>query len=221
MNYIDIHTHKPNSDKDVIAILNIRLGHSKRLVLPQSPFSCGVHPWDIKKTIDINFLDEVRWNKYLFAIGECGFDKNIYASYPVQKSVFIKQVEISESLQKPLIIHCVGYFNELMSLIKTVNPSERWIIHGFTGHPQLAKQLVDSGLMLSFGKAIFDEAGKTTDSFSQIPEESFFLETDESDINIRDIYSRASEIKGISNDNIIKLIYNNFIKTFKQKDEVA
>ena len=234
MYYIDIHTHKPIYNSETISILNIRLGNNNPkpetrnpkpdtqnpkpdTQNPKLPFSSGLHPWDLKDLSDINLLEEIIQGNSLAAIGECGFDKNIKIPFSIQKEIFIKQVEISESFHKPLIIHCVGYFNELIILKNDINPAQQWIIHGFTGHIQLAKQLIDKGFMLSFGKAIFDDKSKAVDSFKIIPENSFFLETDECEKSIQEIYLRASQLKSIAVENLKSLIYNNFIKAFNQK----
>ena len=223
MYYIDIHTHKPNFDKDVYSVVNLRLGSNNKkdaFLLSSSltpVFSLGLHPYDINEQSDINLLNEIKNEEHFVAIGECGFDKNIEIPYFIQEEIFVKQVEISELLHKPVIIHCVGYYNELMGIKAELNPSEKWIIHGFTGHQQLAKQLINNGFKLSFGKALFDDKSKAFDSFKMIPKNSFFLETDESEKTIEEIYFQASKIKNISIEHLKTLIYNNFIDTFKQK----
>jgi len=227
MYYIDIHTHKPIFNSEIISILNIKLGNNNskpqtrnskpETPNPKLPFSSGLHPWDLNDLSDINLLDEIIQENNLVAIGECGFDKNIKIPFSIQKEIFIKQVEISESFHKPLIIHCVGYYNELILLKNDIKPAQQWIIHGFTGHTQLAKQLIDKGFMLSFGKAIFDDKSKAVDSFKIIPENSFFLETDECEKSIQEIYLCASQLKNIAVETLKSLIYNNFIKAFNQK----
>lgn len=59
--------------------------------------------------------------------------------------------ELSETLGKPMILHIVRAFSEIIALKKLWHPSRPWIIHGFRGKSQLARQLLDHGFYLSFG----------------------------------------------------------------------
>lgn len=54
----------------------------------------------------------------VWAIGECGLDKYSQVDFDIQKQYFIKQIELSELTHKPLIIHCVKAYNELLNLKK-------------------------------------------------------------------------------------------------------
>ncbi|MCL2074503.1 MAG: TatD family hydrolase [Marinilabiliaceae bacterium] len=215
--FIDIHTHKNNKNTRNFSIFNHRLKRFKQILFPKTPFSCGIHPWDIKDASDIELLSTIQKDKELFAIGECGFDKNINIPFSVQTEIFIKHVELSEKNKIPLIIHSVGYFNEIIALFKDIQPSEKWIIHGFSGHPQLAKQLVETGLMLSFGKSIFFKDSKAIDALFEVPLNSFFLETDENAKSIEDLYLRAADLKKMTVDELKLLIFENFEKVFNRR----
>ena len=59
---------------------------------------------------------------------------------------------LSETLRKPLILHIVKAFPEIIALKKQWRPTQPWIIHGFRGKPQLARELLAHGFHLSFGK---------------------------------------------------------------------
>jgi TatD DNase family protein len=217
MYYIDIHTHKLNNDNGIISILDIRFCHDNFICPINYPYSIGLHPWDIRKMYEIKLLDKIRQDNNLFAFGESGLDKTIKTPFLIQKAFFIKHIELSEKFQKPLIIHCVKSFNEITKLKKEFNPTQKWIIHGFAGSPQMGKQLIDAGFILSFGKFLFFEDRKSDNFFSMVPDESFFLETDESDKNIEDIYLQASEIKKIPVEELKDIIYNNFMNVFNPK----
>lgn len=60
--------------------------------------------------------------------------------------------ELSETLGKPLILHIVKSFPEIIALKKQWKPAQPWIIHGFRGKPQLARELLAHGFHLSYGK---------------------------------------------------------------------
>jgi len=220
MKYIDVHTHKANHQPDVIAILNFRAGVpvSEELVSERASF--GIHPWDSEVILFSEVKDEINRFKHLFAIGECGLDKNISVPFKIQKQGFVNQIELCEAIQKPLIIHCVGMFNEIMDLKRSIKPSQTWIIHGFAGHPQLASQLIKENFILSFGKSIFKMGSKVVDSFKMLPAGSFFLETDESQKTIQEVYAQASILRNEEINSLKSLLYNQFRTLFKQKDGV-
>ena len=69
----------------------------------------------------------------------------------LQKEVFLAQANLAEETHKPLIIHCVKAWADLIACKKAVKPEMPWIIHGFRGNGELASQLVRLGFYLSFG----------------------------------------------------------------------
>ncbi len=188
----DIHTHKKGIDNHIY-ILNLKPedANFKALSREAGLFSTGIHPWDINKFLDsgLKEIENCISDKRFVAVGECGFDKNINVLFENQKDVFLKQVTLSEKYKKPVIIHCVGYFNELIEIKKKIRPSQLWIIHGFRGKPELASQLLREGFKLSFGVKFNTKSVEITDL------ESLYIETDESKSSIFDIYSKIANIK--------------------------
>lgn len=130
-------------------------------------------------------------------IGECGLDKCCNTPWAVQMEVFVSQIEIAEELGKPLVIHCVRAFNELMELRKT-HKQTPWVVHGFTGSTELYNQLLKAEIEVSFGEAILDKRRtKVRETLSKADPDRIFLETDDSGADIKEIYHTAAEILGI------------------------
>jgi TatD DNase family protein len=190
--FVDIHTHNINSTNQY-AIINLKLNDAQdRLDLSKHEyFSIGIHPWDVHRVESemIQLLEKLAFNRKIIAIGECGLDKYSVATFEAQMEVFEKQIIISENTQKPIIVHCVGYFNELINLKKTLKPSQAWIIHGFRGKPELAKQLIMNGFYFSYGEKFNIQSVKIT------PLEKICVETDESSMTIEEIYKNIAAIK--------------------------
>ena len=192
--YIDIHTHRA-ATANSLAIHNIGFDDGA-LVLESAMntyFSIGIHPWDVH-TYSPNDIDELRsycLHESVVAVGECGLDKHSTATIATQTAFFVDQITISEQLEKPLIIHCVGCFNEVLRIKKEIKPVQPWIIHGFRGKPQMAKQLLRAGFYLSYGEHFNAESVKIT------PLGKLMIETDESTKDIADIYQAISDIKSI------------------------
>lgn len=198
---VDIHTHSVFDEANCVSVQNVMWHEAENFAIltkAQSLFSIGIHPCflDAVSNSSLEILFETAQFSNVVFIGECGLDKNSTANFAVQLYFFQKQIEISEKLQKPLIIHCVGYFNELILLKKQLKPKQKWIVHGFRGKEQLALELLKFGFDLSFGKH-FNEK-----SVLAAPLNRLFVETDESDLSISHIYQSIANVKQCSIDDL-------------------
>lgn len=193
MIFVDIHTHN-YTESDAIAIRNLTFSEAENLFssAEEGLFSVGIHPWFAHEYSQEQIVRMENWitNQHFFAVGECGLDKNSNASLALQLKVFEMQIILSEKYGKPLIIHCVGCFNELLDVKKRLNPLQLWIIHGFRGKLQLAQQLLHAGCALSYGAHFNPESVRVT------PLGKLFVETDESNLTIENIYQQIAVAKG-------------------------
>jgi TatD DNase family protein len=216
--YIDIHTHDSFVNSAVFAVENL-MAHENRIPgdIPEQPCTYGIHPWNLTgETIDllISNVNSVASSPNLVAIGEAGFDKLRGPDFETQARAFKSQVIISEEIRKPLFIHCVRAWDELLPAHKRLRPKMPWMIHGFRGNEVLAKQLLSKGMYLSFW---FDfvmrpESAKLLRS---LPKDRIFLETDGADTDIRLIYDKVAGDLDISVDELKKIFLRNFNEFFK------
>jgi TatD DNase family protein len=214
MKYYNIHTHIQNEEQNVISIVNFNIrefGSFCGLNLAREFYSIGIHPWKIKEKSLSKSIDYVEKNAIynsVKAIGECGFDKICQTPWFLQEKAFSAQVLISENLKKPLIIHCVKAFDELIAVKKIMKPQQAWIIHGFRGKPQQADQLINQGFFFSIGFEFNEE------SLRIIPSDRLFFETDDRNINICDVYRKAAQACGIEMQDLSSRIKMNVKKQF-------
>lgn len=208
--FVDIHTHRAGSPYP--SLYSVRLGKDKGL--PARPFSAGVHPWDVDTT-PANALNAIEPdglnNRFLCAIGETGLDFAATSDREKQYEWFRRQLSLTSELELPLIIHCVKAYNETLSELE--NFDGHVIFHGFTGSPELARQILEKGHYLSFGATMF-RSPKTAEALRITPASKLFLETDESELNIDEIYVKASGIRGRTVNELKNDIYNNFNDLF-------
>ncbi len=165
----DIHTH--NLDAGCDSIINLPL-HSP---VPESGYySVGIHPWDAASATeaDIEEIERMAAHPRVMAIGETGLDKLRGGHIERQREVLERHIAISESVGKPLILHVVKAFPELIQLRRQLKPRQRWIIHGFRGRPELAGELLRHGFDISIGSR-FNPAAAAI-----IPPDRLFHETD-------------------------------------------
>ena len=191
--YIDAHTHCSDWENP-FAVRNLSFDEIESFLKSAKREFCsfGIHPWDVH-TLRPDVLEEVEaWasDPRIKAIGECGLDKNSKASIKEQAYFFERQVTISEKLLKPMIIHCVAAFNEIIALRKKLHPAQIWLIHGYRGKPQMAKQLLNAGFALSFGEHFNPLSVELT------PIDKLCIETDEGETPIEHLYKDIAIIKG-------------------------
>ena len=134
--------------------------------------------------------------------------------FETQKTLFLKHIELSEQYNKPLIIHCVRAYPDIISIRKETKARQPWIIHGFRANVQTAEQLLRHEIYISLGDVLFKDEEKSKRLLVTIPSERLFLETDVSERNIEEIYEKAASIIGKDIEVLSRDIFNNFEKIF-------
>jgi len=142
-------------------------------------------------------------------------DKIIKIDFELQKMFFKQQVILSEKYKKPLIIHCVKAFQEIIELRKSLKPNQIWILHGFNKNGQVAHSLLKNGFILSIGSAIINNK-KLQKVVLNISLDDILLETDDSEIPIQEIYQKIANIKNIEVEELQTKIAQNFKRIFKR-----
>lgn len=215
--YIDIHVHDGRVRQGVF-ILETLMAHEDRLPeeIPGVAYTYGIHPWFLAQenySQQMDRVERITLMPEVVAIGEAGFDKLHGPSMKLQAEVFSEQVRISERIKKPLIIHCVKAWDELLSAAKTLKPSEPWMIHGFRGKTKLAEQLLSKGFRISiwFEYALRPESSEL---IKYLPDDSFFLETDGAGVSIESIYEKVADDKGIDTVQLKAIMYSNYLSFF-------
>ncbi|MBP3712371.1 MAG: TatD family hydrolase [Bacteroidaceae bacterium] len=218
MYYIDFHTHQVPVGQDVVAVVDGR-------------DTWGIHPWraslspvpspkgkgELKSFPSGEDLGEALGEDLgeasrCLAIGECGLDALRGPSLSVQEEVFVWQVRLSESLGKPLIIHCVRAIDRLLHLRKSLRPKQSWMLHGFRGKPQQLRSLVDADLFVSFGPRHNEE------SLLLCPAERLMLETDaDAETSIKELYNNVARKRGLEAADLCSLMAENYRAFFRKE----
>jgi TatD DNase family protein len=218
--YIDIHTHDSLEAAGIFAVENL-MAHQGLLPadLPDRVVTFGIHPWNLTEDNADEQVDLVRKASVcqnLLAIGEAGFDRLRGPAAELQARIFRVQAEISESIRKPLYIHCVRAWDELLPVHKRLKPEMPWLIHGFRGNPELAAQLVSKGMYLSFWFA-FVMRPESASLLRSVPTDRIFLETDGSETAISEIYIKVAADLNMTAAALRSQIHSNFETFFNSK----
>lgn len=218
---LNIHTHHSEKQANEQIILNLIIPETEEAlaVFPEEIsnewLSAGIHPWYISETnqkLQLEKLRQLANNQQIKFIGECGLDRLKGSPLPLQEEIFIKQIRIAEEVKKPILIHCVKCFNELISIKKIVRPKVPMIVHGFNNNVEIAKSLLERGFYLSLGAALMNDESNAVKVLLQMPLEKLFLETDDKEISIQKIYEKASFILNIPQNTLEDVIFANYLE---------
>jgi len=215
--YIDIHNHGARPAPGIFNVETL-MAHEERM--PQDndgmTYSYGIHPWHLSEKNHDQLIRKVMENagdSNVALIGEAGFDRIKGPSADLQRRTFEEQARIAEEHGKPMVIHCVRAWDDLLMMYKKLKPEMPWLIHGFRGKPELASQLTLKGMYISFWFE-FVMRPESVPLLKSVPAARIFLETDGADIDIRDIYNKVSADLDINLQDLKARIYSNFCGFF-------
>lgn len=204
---LDIHTHVVPAPS--CAVRSLMAG--EEVPSGEGLFSVGIHPWQTAEC-SAALPDEVRRALMLplvVALGEVGLDRLRGAALDVQAALFHSQALMAEEAGKPVVIHCVRAWAELLALHRELRPSVPWVVHGFRGGAALARQLCGSGMMLSFGARFNAEA------LASVPDEFLLAETDEWTGGIESVIGCMAETRGKDYDAMCDIVAGNAARILK------
>ena len=188
---VDIHTHNPQEE-----------------VL--SPTMVGIHPWDAEQDLpmpDFSACD---------IVGETGLDYSTKVRKEAQQELFLKHLDIAKSLDKPVVLHVVKSFEDVMLALRKQSIQDV-VFHGFIGSKEQAIRATNLGYYLSFGDRSL-RSPRTRDVAASMPIENLFCETDDrDDISIEEIYVEVAKLRGISPEELATQIEKNYKRLFKKR----
>lgn len=189
--YVDIHTHHPTF----------------RHIEPQA---VGVHPW---RAAEQQF-NELKIEGAI-AIGEIGLDYACKVDRVVQERVLREQLTVAVRRDLPVVLHCVRAFEPMMKILSEYD-LRAVIFHGFIGSVQQAERAVSRGYYLSFGVGAF-RSPKTLEALRLMPLDRLFVETDESEVGIENVYERVAQTRGVELEELKYKLEENYKKIFDIK----
>lgn len=211
--HYNIHTHFHPQKPGRVSIENLYKNFDQDLA--GKTVSMGLHPWYLDTgNLERQLLDlkNNTSRPEVLAIGECGLDKLSNTDWELQLTAFQRQISFAQEIQKPIIIHCVKAFNEVLAQLKGITSPV--IFHGINNKLVHIQPIINAGYYLSFGKSVLSNNEIILDTFRATPLEQIFLETDDTDLDILEIYKTAARIKNIDEKDIVLQLEKNFEKVF-------
>lgn len=195
----------------------------------------GVHPSEVADMTDedIEELEMMVKNNFkVRAVGEIGLDYHFYDDPPadIQKKWFVRQLELADRLNMPVIIHSRDAASDTMDILKRMNAGKNGgVIHCYSYSLPQAREYVKMGFYIGVGGVVtFSNSRKLQEVVCDIPLENLVLETDSpylapapfrgkrnSALNIPYIAQKIADIKGVPVDTVYDVTYRNALKLYK------
>ena len=185
----------------------------------------GYYPENIAHDKESEIEEEIAWIKKNkpFAISEIGLD-GTYDSFEKQEKYFRRLVKLAIELDIPAIVHTRKAEAKILTILDEYN-YKKIILHCFSGSKKLITKAKDSYYFSI--PANINRSSHFQMLTSIVPIERLFTETDSPFLspmrnetntpnNIRLTIKKIAEIKEMSEKEIEKKIYNNFIKLFSE-----
>ncbi len=187
----------------------------------------GIYPTEAEEmsekeiTETLSFIEK---NKPV-AIGEVGLDLYRGTNLEKQKKVLKKLIKISEKLDIPIIVHSRKAEKETVEFLKE-NKAKKVILHCFCGNKELTEEAESLGYSFSIPVSIiknktFRKLAKRIQLKSILTEtDAPFLSPYEGKRNepsyIKESIKKIAEIKGITSEELEKIIFMNYQNLFKR-----
>ena len=191
MRLTDAHTHARPDSPDTLALVDLRPGETPPERSENLFFSCGIHPAEIGKYSPEELRDTLE-RIPCAAVGECGLDALADATPEMQEKIFRTQIELAEELHRPMVIHCVRKYYEIIRIRQQTRARMPWLIHGFRGKPEIGKALLKAGCLLSLSPVWLMHLSAFPD---WLPDPAFLLETDESPLPLAEIFRHTATLR--------------------------
>lgn len=215
--YIDFHTHQL-SQHDLIQILNCDFYNDP--IAHQGHYTLGIHPWQIHlfNQNDLPEIERQLSQGNCLGLGEVGLDR-CRGDFYAQTLALEHLLPMAQTIQKPLILHCVKAYSDFLQLFKRYQLSIPIIFHDYNGPIETTRQLLKYNCYFSFGARIFNKSSKAYQSMNELPIERFFFESDDQSFSVAKSYDYYSHLNtlGLSLNDVKKSIYSNFMTLFDLK----
>ena len=201
--------------------------------------TAGISPNDVPQTDEElwKMLTQIEYlaknNSKVVAIGEIGLDYYWHTeNKEIQKKAFIKQIEIANKLELPIVIHTREAIMDTLEILKKNIVKEKGVFHCCPLNRELVKEALKLGFYISFaGPITFKNSKNASEIISIVPDEKMLIETDSPYLspepnrgkrndcrNVKYMAKKIAEVKGKNIEKIAKITTENAKKIFKIND---
>ena len=198
--------------------------------------TCGISPNDIPqsenemwKSIDeiYKLVKENLETKKIIAIGEIGLDyywEKDEKRREIQKQAFIKQIQIANELNLPIVIHTREAVMDTLEILKNNPVKRKGIFHCCPLNRELVKEALKLDFYISFaGPVTFKNSKNADEIINMVPNNKMLIETDSPYLapepvrgtrndprNVKYVAMKIASVKKLSLEEVANMTYLNF-----------
>lgn len=196
----------------------------------------GVHPSETAELEEENFkwLEEWCRHEKCVAVGEIGLD--YYWDEPerdIQKKWFVRQLDLARRIQLPVIIHSRDAAKDTADIMTAEKAGDiGGVIHCYSYSREMARAFLNMGFYFGIGGVLtFKNARVLKEAVEYIPMDRIVLETDcpylapvpnrgkrNSSLNLPYVVTAMAEIKGISEEEVRRITWENGLKLYRMEE---
>ena len=199
---------------------------------------CGISPNDIpqseqelwKDIEEISKIIKQNRDKKLVAIGEIGLDYYWNKeNKELQRQAFIKQIELANEIQLPIVIHSRDASVYTIEILKNYPVNKKGIFHCCQLNQEMIRQAVELGYYISFaGPITFKNAKNADDCVKLVPMHRILIETDSPYLspepnrgrrndsrNVKYVAQKIADIKELSLEEVARITFENAMRIFE------
>ncbi len=228
--------YKDGITKIIVAGSNVETSKEAIKIAEKYDFiyaTAGIHPQDIENIDkDILEIENLSTHKKVVAIGEIGLDYHYTKDKKEeQKYAFIKQIELANKVNLPIVIHCRDAYIDTIDILKNkILPNKRGVFHCCQLNMELIKDALSLGFNISFaGPVTFKNSKNVKECIDLIPLDRLQIETDapylspeplrgtrNNSINMKLTAQKIADLKQISLEELAKITYENTLRMFEK-----
>lgn len=143
--------------------------------------TCGISPNDITENVDKELaeIEKIATYEKNVAIGEIGLDYHWNKeNKELQKEIFIKQIEMANRLDLPIVIHTREAVVDTIQILKEHPVINKGVFHCCPLNQELIKEGLRLGFYISFSGNITFKNAKSAGCIELVPMDRILIETD-------------------------------------------
>lgn len=198
---------------------------------------CGISPNDVvenqedidKQISEIETLLKNDAQNKIIAVGEIGLDYYWNKeNKDIQKKTFIKQIELANKYNLPIVIHTRDASSDTIEILKENNVIKKGVFHSCPLNRELIKEALKLDFYISFaGPITFKNSKNAEEIVNKVPLERLLIETDSPYLapepkrgtrndsrNVKFIAQKIADFKNMSLEEVANQTYKNALKIF-------
>ena len=195
--------------------------------------AAGVHPSDAAQLNEHTFqwLSEQTAHEKVVAVGEIGLDyywEKDEKMRELQRKAFIKQIELANKLNLPIVIHTREAIMDTLEILKQNPVDKKGVFHCCPQNRELIKEGLKLGFYISFaGPITFKSSKNAEEMINLVPDNRILIETDSPYLapepvrgtrndcrNVKYIAEKIAKAKNISLEEVSKITMQNVRELF-------